>query len=180
MLMTRALAQTPVERGICCRQPSNSTGRPPSSTSTSHCRPQNIQPLTPMPSAILMESATEPPLSPHSLIRPAEGKIVLMRDVLVGIYTSLRKSATQADYELLSLARQHEAAAAYSRRWKRMPTPELEDVERLKGLKRVDFLRSTVSFAGVSKSQLGHNYLNLLLTPISRKKIRFNFETRNI
>jgi hypothetical protein len=98
-----------------------------------------------------------------------------VRDVLVGIYTSLRKSATQADYELLSPARQHEAAAAYSRRWKRMPTPELEDVERLKGLKRVDFLGSSVKSAGLAKSQLGHNYLNLLLAPkTGPKMVRFS------
>ncbi|KAJ7354416.1 hypothetical protein DFH08DRAFT_691344 [Mycena albidolilacea] len=90
---------------------------------------QNIKPLTLMPNVILMESATEQPLSLLILvhlclgswdivIQPAEGKIVLMRDVLAGIYTSLQELATQADYEWLLPAQQCEAAAAYSHHWK--------------------------------------------------------------
>jgi hypothetical protein len=69
----------------------------------------------------------------------------------------------QADYKLLSLARQREASASYSRRWKQMPTLELKDKERGKGLKRVDFLGSSVTFAGLAKSPLDYHRWNLLL-----------------
>ncbi|KAJ7812353.1 hypothetical protein B0H14DRAFT_2856941 [Mycena olivaceomarginata] len=191
MLMTRALAQTRVERGYMLSAVLEFNWPTPFLNFDVTLPVQNIKPLTPMPAAILMESATEPPLSSLVLVhprldpwdiivRPIEGEVVLVRDIFTAIYTSLQLPATKTDYESLSPAVQYQVSVAFSRRWKRMPNTELKDKEREKGLKRVDFLRSTVSFAGVSKSQLGHNYLNLLLTPISRKKFRFNFETRNI
>ncbi|KAJ7354419.1 hypothetical protein DFH08DRAFT_804328 [Mycena albidolilacea] len=118
---------------------------------------QHAMPNTWLPDDVLVKPATEPPLSLLILVhprlgswdivlRPAEGKI-------------------GADYKSLPPAVQYKVSVAFSRRWKRMPNTELKDTEWGKGLKRVDFLRGTIRFAGVSKSQLGYNYLNLLLTP---------------
>ncbi|KAJ7239027.1 hypothetical protein B0H12DRAFT_958105, partial [Mycena haematopus] len=86
-------------------------------------------------------------------VQPTEGKVVRVQDVLDAIYTSLRQQATGDDFESLPPAAQVEVNAAFTRRWMRMPNPQTQKIERSKGLKRVDFLGSTVTFAGLLKSQ---------------------------
>jgi hypothetical protein len=133
---------------------------------------QNVTPSTKMSSDVLMNPATKEGLSTlilvhprlgawHITVRPAEGKVVLVRDVLSAIYTSLRQPATGADFDSLPPPVQREVGAAFARRWARMP-PQMQNAERAKGLKRVDFLGSGVTFAGLSKSQMAGCW-NLLL-----------------
>ncbi|KAF7372535.1 hypothetical protein MVEN_00115700 [Mycena venus] len=136
--------------------------------------PQNVKPTINIPASVLVEPATNPGLPSLVLIhprlgrwqitaRPQQGKVVLVRDVLSAIYMSLRQQATAADFEALPEAMQSEATTAFSRRWMQMPTDETKNVEKSKGLKRVDFLMSTVTFAGISQSQAGPNCFNLLM-----------------
>ncbi|KAJ7767515.1 hypothetical protein DFH07DRAFT_808771 [Mycena maculata] len=136
---------------------------------------QNVKPSTNIFSPnILYENATAPAVAslvithPRLLwditIRPSEGKCVRVCDVLSGIYTSLRQQASGTDYESLpSHTAKSEVTAAFARRWMRIPDPAAKSVEKSKGLKRVDFLGSTVTFGGLSRSQSGPNYWNLVL-----------------
>ncbi|KAF7340139.1 hypothetical protein MVEN_01932400 [Mycena venus] len=135
---------------------------------------QNVKPSINIPVSVLLEPATKPGLPSLVLIhprlgrwqitaRPEQGKVVLVRDVLSAIYTSLRQQATAADFEALPPPMQDEATTAFSRRWMRMPTHETKNVEKSKGLKRVDFLGGAVTFVGISQSQSGPNCFNLLV-----------------
>ncbi|KAJ7354407.1 hypothetical protein DFH08DRAFT_44373 [Mycena albidolilacea] len=188
MLMTRGLVQTPVERGYMLSAALEANGPTAFIDFDVTLPPQNVKQLKSIPAAILIEPATEPPLSSlvlvhprldswHIMVQPIEGKVVLVRDVFAAIYTSLQLPATPTDFESLSLALQREVSTAYFHRCKRMPTTE-QNAERSRGVKRVDFLRSTVRFAGLSKSQLGHTYLNLLLRPKPGPK-RVHFSEKN-
>ncbi|KAJ7139522.1 hypothetical protein C8R44DRAFT_764689 [Mycena epipterygia] len=136
---------------------------------------QNLRLSTNIPAEVVNEHATAPPLPSIVLshprlraweitIKPKAGKYVRVGDVLEGIYTSLRKPATGQDYDSLpSRAAQSEVTAAFTRRWTRIPDMTAKSVEKSKGLKRVDFLGSTVTFAGLFPSKQGPNYwvLNL-------------------
>ncbi|KAF8213721.1 hypothetical protein K438DRAFT_1804526 [Mycena galopus ATCC 62051] len=138
--------------------------------------PDNVKPATNnMAPTILCEYATKQEFSSLVLVhprlgrwritvQPAEGKVVLVRDVLSAIYTSLRQAASAADFASLPPAAQVEVTAAFNRRWARMPTPQTKAIEQKKGLKRVDFLGSMVTFAGLLKSQSGQNCWELLLS----------------
>ncbi|KAJ6569582.1 hypothetical protein B0H19DRAFT_1136126, partial [Mycena capillaripes] len=135
---------------------------------------QNVKPSTQLSPSVLYEAATTPSLPSLVLvhprlrwqiaIQPSEGKYVRVVDVLSGIYTSLRQQATASDFEALPRSAQSEITAAFSRRFSRMPDPSGKAVEKSKGLKRVDFLGSSITFAGLSKSQMGHNCWDLLLS----------------
>ncbi|KAF7336939.1 WD40 containing domain protein [Mycena venus] len=136
--------------------------------------PKNVEPSRKIRTSTLLEPATKPGLPSLVLThprlgrwqitaRPEQGKVLLVRDVLSAIYTSLRQQATAADFEALPPVIQSEVAAAFSRRWMRMPTHETKKVEKSKGLKRVDFLGSTVTFVGISQSQSEPNCFNLLV-----------------
>ncbi|KAJ6519271.1 hypothetical protein C8R45DRAFT_16633 [Mycena sanguinolenta] len=137
---------------------------------------ENVKPSTNnIPQQVLGIPATNQQLSTLVLVhprlgkwrinvQPAGGKVVLVQDVLNAIYTSLRQQASGADFESLPPAAQIEVTAAFTRRWTRMPTPQTQKIEKSKGLKRVDFLGSTVTFAGLLRSQFGPNCWELMLS----------------
>ncbi|KAJ6452297.1 hypothetical protein C8R45DRAFT_1041193 [Mycena sanguinolenta] len=136
---------------------------------------ENVKPSTNIPPQVLGTPATDKQLSTLVLVNPrlgrwqitvlpAEGKVVLVQDVLKAIYTSLRQQVTAADFESLSPAAQVEVTVAFERRWRRMPTPEMQKTEKSKGLKRADFLGGATEFAGLSKSPMGHDCWELMLS----------------
>ncbi|KAJ7480093.1 hypothetical protein B0H11DRAFT_2026502 [Mycena galericulata] len=151
------------------------SGQPPQLRFDVTLPPQNVKPSSStMSPNVLYENATAPPVAsivlvhPRLLweitIRPSDGNYVRVCDVLAEIYKSLRQQATGSDYDALpSRAAQTEVTAAFTRRWTRIPDPAAKTIEKSKGLKRVDFLGNTVTFAGISKSQSGPNHWNLLL-----------------
>ncbi|KAJ7922936.1 hypothetical protein B0H13DRAFT_1194682 [Mycena leptocephala] len=127
---------------------------------------QNVKLNPNIPSRVLYEPATTPPLPSLVIlnsdlrwritIQPMEGKFVRVIDVLSGIYTSLRQQATSSDFEALPPIAQRAVTAAFTHRWTRIPDHSAKAVERSKGLKRVDFLGGKVTFAGLSPSQMGN------------------------
>ncbi|XP_006462372.1 hypothetical protein AGABI2DRAFT_119234 [Agaricus bisporus var. bisporus H97] len=71
-------------------------------------------------------------------------------DVLVGIYNNLRTRASKAEFDMQSRRKQDEISVAFHDRLERRTPPELREQERLKGLRRVDFLPHTaLRFGGL-------------------------------
>ncbi|KAF7320138.1 hypothetical protein MKEN_00798300 [Mycena kentingensis (nom. inval.)] len=117
-----------------------------------------------MPQSVMLESATSPALSSVRIVHPrlgtkwaivvtpASGNFVRVADVLEGIYASLRQNASSADYDCLPEHAKKEVTAAFQRRYHQMPDPTMQQMEKHKGLKRVDFLGATVAFHGLVPS----------------------------
>ncbi|KAJ7451181.1 hypothetical protein FB451DRAFT_1284978 [Mycena latifolia] len=101
------------------------------------------------------------------VIKPSQGKCVTVADILRGIYTSLRTSASGSDFDALpTRAAQDEVTAAFARRWMRIDRDgAARALEKSKGLKRVDFLGSLVAFGGLARSPRGPNCWELVLLP---------------
>ncbi|KAJ7776131.1 hypothetical protein B0H16DRAFT_1879544 [Mycena metata] len=136
--------------------------------------PTNIRPIKNIADSVLMEEATSPrvPLlvltHPRLLwtiiVEPAEGtNFVVVRDVLNAIYGSLRLQASAREYERLGSGVRRRVTKAFKRRYVRMPNAESQALEKSKGLKRVDFLGSLITFEGIAPSQIGSNYWELVL-----------------
>ncbi|KAL0960273.1 hypothetical protein HGRIS_011901 [Hohenbuehelia grisea] len=110
---------------------------------------------------ILLEPATAPPLSLLSIrcpgtpwtvtVAPSYGGVVSVWDVLVAIYSTLRRSVTPDEYAALP---SHEATkrvnAAYRSRHSHIGDPEKRWKEEQKGVKRVDFLQGMNRFMGLT------------------------------
>ncbi|KAK7064739.1 hypothetical protein R3P38DRAFT_56718 [Favolaschia claudopus] len=136
---------------------------------------QNVRPSANyLDPRVLSQTATKQPLPSLVLIHPAlgawkievaprSGKAVLVEDVLFAIYSSLRQRASETDFQQLPPARQSSVVAAFTARWSSLP-PEHQQIEKGKGLKRVDFLCNQVKFAGLSPSQWGPNCFELVLS----------------
>ena len=120
----------------------------------------------PLPSTVLTEPASQPPLPSLTLrvgglswlvsvyrdSRLSNGRaIVTVQDVLTAIYVSLRKHVKAEDYNATSKS----AKAAISRAfWHRVGT---DPVQRAKGLRRIDFLCGRFSAQGLVPAQSGDN-----------------------
>lgn len=113
--------------------------------------------LTP---AVLAEAATMPPLHmmvlncedfPWQLvIRPQNSKeFVTVSDVLSGIYASLRIPVNSGDFNGLSKEQQRMITQTFFHRYDRLGETEAGEKEKVKGVKRVDFLVGRNSFAGL-------------------------------
>jgi hypothetical protein len=129
--------------------------------------PSTIKPnvLTISPHA-LNELATTPPI-PSMIIRcphlpwtitilPTNSKYVTVRDVFDGIYRSLRHAVLEAEFQCLPSAEaKYSVNNAYNRRYKRIVDPKVREIEKIKGLKRVDFLGERTLFTGLSSTMEG-------------------------
>jgi hypothetical protein len=113
--------------------------------------------LTP---AVLAEAATTPPLHmmvlhcedfPWQLIiHPQNSKeFVTVCDVLSGIYASLRIPINSGDFNGLSGEKQSMITQTFFHRYDRHGETEAREKEKVKGVKRVDFLIGRNSFAGI-------------------------------
>jgi hypothetical protein len=86
-------------------------------------------------------------------ILPINTKHVTVRDVFDGIYRSLRLAVHEAEFQYLPSAEaKHSVNNAYTRRYKRLDDLQARELERSKGLKRVDFLGERTLFTGLSST----------------------------
>lgn len=129
--------------------------------------PSTIKPnVATIPPHVLNEPATNPPI-PSMLIRcphlpwaitilPTSTKHVTVRDVFEGIYRSLRLAALQTEFQCLPSAQaKHSVNTAYILRYKRIDDSEARQLEKSKGLKRVDFLGDRTLYTGLSSTMEG-------------------------
>ncbi|KAF9254929.1 hypothetical protein L218DRAFT_967750 [Marasmius fiardii PR-910] len=112
-----------------------------------------------LPSQHLSEPATSPTLPSLILtcrllprwtitIYSSNGRYVTVRDVLDGIYKTLRKNVTHKEYHSIPTQRdQHRINKAYERRYSRVLHYH---AEKQSGVKRVDFLCERVWFTGIA------------------------------
>ena len=128
--------------------------------------PATIIPNVAVPPHALNELATSPPI-PSMVIRcshlpwtitivPTNTKYVTVRDVFDGIYRSLRLAVLEAEFQCLpSAVARYSVNNAYTRRYKRLVDPKAHELEKTKGLKRVDFLGERTRFTGLSSTMEG-------------------------
>ena len=129
--------------------------------------PSTIKPnVLTVPPHALNELATTPPI-PSMIIRcphlpwtitilPTNTKYVTVRDVFEGIYRSLRHAVLEAEFQCLPSAEaKYGVNNAYIRRYKRLDDPQARELEKSKGLKRIDFLGERTLFTGLSSTMEG-------------------------
>jgi hypothetical protein len=88
-------------------------------------------------------------------VEPQPGApFVTVSDVLLAIYTSLRRNVLPTEFASLPSASQYAVNDAFQRRYKRLHAGDRE-IEKSKGLKRVDFLVDKTTFMGLSATQKG-------------------------
>lgn len=129
--------------------------------------PSTIKPnVLSIPSHAFNELATTPPI-PSMVIRcshlpwtitilPTNTKYVTVRDVFDGIYRSLRHGVLEAEFQCLPSAEaRYSVNNAYTRRYKRLDDLQARELEKSKGLKRVDFLGERTLFTGLSSTMEG-------------------------
>ena len=119
-----------------------------------------------VPPHVLNEPATTPPI-PSMVIRcphlpwtitilPTTTKHVTVRDVFDGIYRSLRQAVLEAEFQCIpSDDAKYSVNNAYTRRYNRVDDPQTRELEKRKGLKRVDFLGERTLFTGLSSTMEG-------------------------
>ena len=118
-----------------------------------------------IPPHVLNEPATNPPI-PSMIVRcqrlpwkitilPTNTKHVTVRDVFDGIYRSLRHTVLEAEFQCLPAEAIYSVNNAYSRRYKRISDPRVRELEKSKGLKRIDFLGEHTLFTGLSSTMEG-------------------------
>ncbi|TFK39186.1 hypothetical protein BDQ12DRAFT_682312, partial [Crucibulum laeve] len=134
----------------------------------------NVQRHPSQPYDVLMQPATHPPVSHLTLSSPyllcsvevtpqTRTGFITVNDVLECIYQTLRQSVTENEFSKLSPDSQRGVSKAYQRRYERIPDPSLREIERQKGLKRVDFLEKRNVFMGLSGTKAGPDVMELHL-----------------
>ncbi|KAL0066312.1 hypothetical protein AAF712_006743 [Marasmius tenuissimus] len=119
------------------------------------------------------EPATVPPLPYVTLVSRclpwaievqsssnAQDAFVSVADVIGGLHCALRIRVTKAEFDLQQ--HQDEITAAFEERCHRVAKEEGEaaaELERTKGLMRIDFLRGRSKFMGLSVARQGYNML---------------------
>ena len=118
----------------------------------------------PLPSAILMETATMPPvqsmviqcpLLPWEIkVEPQKSKqrnFIVVQDFFDCLYSALRRPVTEHEFNaVVSSGRRYSITNAFQQRIKSVPDYGLYLEEQKKGLKRVDFLGESIMFDGLS------------------------------
>jgi len=74
---------------------------------------------------------------------------VTVMDVLHSLYRYLRSTSSERDFNSLSPDKQRRVTDAYIQRWQRCRVPAEREMERLKGVKHIDFLADSRLFWGV-------------------------------
>lgn len=98
-------------------------------------------------------------------VKASNGTYVTVQDVLHAVYRNLRTPMSDAELTLACKNPKVTAAAvddAYKLRYRSIRDPNMRQVEKDKGCKRVDVLMKSVTFAGLSPTDK-HNVLNLHL-----------------
>jgi hypothetical protein len=85
-------------------------------------------------------------------IFPSRAAYVTVLDVIQGVYRFLRGQSTEREYKSLSADKQKRVENAYNQRWQRCHPAERE-MERIKGIKRVDFLAESKFFWGLTPTK---------------------------
>ena len=118
-----------------------------------------------IPPHALNDMATTPPI-PSMIIRcphlpwtitilPTNTKYVTVRDVFEGIYRSLRHGVLEPEFQCLPSAEaRYSVNNAYINRCNRLDS-QARELEKRKGLKRVDFLGERRLFTGLSSTMEG-------------------------
>ncbi|KAF9476169.1 hypothetical protein BDN70DRAFT_863674 [Pholiota conissans] len=130
--------------------------------------PETMRPLVPISSGILDEPATNPKVlsmdisCPHLpwriTVMPRSKKFgyVTIGDVFVALYRALRLNVTKEEFDLIPSAGMKDAITqAFRARYKGQPTTEMYDLEKAKGLKRIDFLCTHTRFTGLVPAKEG-------------------------
>jgi hypothetical protein len=140
---------------------------PPNTAQCTNTHAPSSSARLPLPSYALAEAATNPP-QPHLTLscthlpwpihvgpqNPHVG--VTVGDVLRCLSIELRRTATEAEYRALpTQAAQALATKSYQDRYRRHADRKIYELEKSKGLKRVDFLLGRVAWNGLSSSKLG-------------------------
>lgn len=116
-----------------------------------------------IPIHVLNEPATQPPLASLILISPrlpwqlevapqGSRSFLTVADVLHGLYTGLRIAVSKEEYERQGEGSQRKISLAYYNRWERIANPNDREKERMKGVKRIDFLMGKNLFKGLSRA----------------------------
>ncbi|KAF5392621.1 hypothetical protein D9757_002120 [Collybiopsis confluens] len=107
-------------------------------------------------------SATNPPVAHLSIIYgtwritivPATRlPYVTVLDILQGLYRFLRGTSSERDFKSLSPDKQRRVENAYNQRWQRCLVPAEREMERMKGVKHIDFLADSRYFWGLTPTK---------------------------
>ena len=121
----------------------------------------------PIPSQVLAEAATNPLLPSLTLAHPrlmwqcvirpvSNGSYITVFDVLDTLYRFLRTNVLESEYRSLPPDVQRRVYAAYQNRCSRLRGSRERYEERMKGVKRVDFLMESIRFQGLSPTNSGN------------------------
>ncbi|KAJ8521153.1 hypothetical protein ONZ45_g2100 [Pleurotus djamor] len=133
------------------------------------CHPSTVTPAHPsLPNTVLNEAATRPPLPFISIVckhipwrldvRSSNGSFVTVSDVFNGLYHALRLGATKAEFDQLPPTSQNRVSTAYNLRYSRILSVHDRELEKQKGLKRIDFFGEHHRFMGLSPApHIGSN-----------------------
>ncbi|KJA18527.1 hypothetical protein HYPSUDRAFT_45226 [Hypholoma sublateritium FD-334 SS-4] len=138
--------------------------------------PETMRPLSfAIPTDIWEQPAAIPPVPFLDIVCPElpwritvspttkNAKGVTVGDVFTALYRSLRTNVTKQEYALMpSDAHRSVAIEAYNARVSRLPQ-SMREVERAKGLKRVDFLGKRKHFLGFAPAKGGVSGWTLLV-----------------
>lgn len=123
----------------------------------------------PLPPAILMETATMPPVQSMVIqcpllpwvikVEPPKSKqrnFIVVQDFFDCLYFALRRPVTDEEFNtVVSSGQRNSITNAFQRRIKSVPDYGLYLEEQKKGLKRVDFLGEYIMFDGLSANLNG-------------------------
>ena len=115
---------------------------------------------SPIPPQLLSQPATQPPLPSLTLVFPrltwqcpvhasSNGSYVTLFDVLDTLYRFLRTNISEREYQSLPPDSQKRVYEAYQHRCSRFRSNRERHAERMKGVKRVDFLMGEIRFQGL-------------------------------
>ncbi|KAH6908447.1 hypothetical protein BKA70DRAFT_1279752 [Coprinopsis sp. MPI-PUGE-AT-0042] len=132
-------------------------------TSTNPKLPLELElnlPATSPPSAYM--ELISPSLPWRVIIQPGKGipgapaGIITVKDVLLGIYTSLRQPILQTEFDLIPDVQVRNAITdAYRNRCNSSPDLSVTQHELKRGVRRVDFLRGESKFLGITPAKAG-------------------------
>jgi len=158
-------------------RPVNPGSVPPLSYNLSYA-PSMAQIHNSYPAHVLHEPATNPPLPVMTIISrhlpwsiqvtPSDmkhGMYVTVMDVLTTIYNTLRLGVTEREFENLpSLEEKRRVNDTFCRRYGRIEDRKASELEKSKGVKRIDFLKGKKMFEGFTRTSRGPEVWELLVS----------------